>query len=56
MSRHENVNQRLKAFAVLRNVFRCAIVEHPRIFKACINLVQIAIENGEPLPPLNNNL
>ena len=45
LSRHENVDQSLKAFAIL-----ISVIEHPRIFKSCINLVQLAIENKEPLP------
>jgi hypothetical protein len=53
MARHESVNGRLKHYAVLREVFRRPIEEHPKIFKACLNLVQLAIENGEPLAKLN---
>ena len=52
MTRHETVNERLKNYAVLSEIFRRPAHEHPKIFKACVNLVQLAIENGEPLTKL----
>ena len=53
MSRHESVNERLKNYSVLREVYRRPIEEHPKIFMACVNLVQLAIDNGEKLSKLN---
>jgi len=52
MTCHETVNERLKNYAVLSEIFRRPAHEHPKIFKACVNLVQLAIENGEPLAKL----
>ena len=53
MTCHENVNARLKSYSVMSDVFRRPIREHCKLFKACLNLVQVGIENGEPLPQLN---
>lgn len=49
MSRHETVNKRLKQFLILKQPFRHDLKKHPMVFKAVANLVQLMIENGEPL-------
>jgi len=48
-ARHETVNSRLKKFKVLSSKFRHDLTLHPQCFYACANLVQIAMENEEPL-------
>jgi hypothetical protein len=55
MARHESVNERIKNYAVMTEVFHRPVTEHCKVFKCCINLVQLAIENGEPLAKLNIN-
>ena len=55
MARHESVNERIKNYAVMSEVFHRPVTEHCKVFKCCINLVQLAIENGEPLAKLNIN-
>lgn len=49
MSRHETVNNRLRMFLILKHPFRHDLKKHPMVFKAVANLVQLMIENGEPL-------
>lgn len=49
MARHETVNRRIKQFRVMGEKFRHSLFLHPRCFHAVINLIEIAIENGENL-------
>ena len=49
LARHESVNKRIRDFNILRNKFTGNLKFHPRIFHACVNLVQIQIEHGMPL-------
>lgn len=49
MSRHETVNNRMKQFRILNQQFHHNLQKHPMVFKAVANLVQLKIENGEPL-------
>lgn len=49
MSRHETVNGRIKNFHVMSDRFRHATYLHGRCFYAVLNIVQLSIENGEPL-------
>ncbi len=49
MSRHETLNGRLKQFNILNERFRHSTYLHSRCFYAVLNLVQLSIENGEPL-------
>lgn len=49
MERHETVNKRLKAFNSLKQEFRHDLRKHPIVVRAVANLVQLMIENGEPL-------
>lgn len=49
LARHETANGRLKNFKVLNMKFRHKLDKHPLVFNACLNIIQIAIANGEPL-------
>jgi hypothetical protein len=49
LARHETVNQRVKQFYSMKNVFRQVLTLHPSFFRAVVNLTQIMIDNGEPL-------
>ena len=40
MARHENVNQHIKAYAVMRERFHRSVNLYARIFKAFINIVK----------------
>ena len=53
MARHENVNQRIKSFQVMRQMFRHGWEKHILCFTSVIKLVQIKLQNGEPLPQLS---
>jgi hypothetical protein len=53
-ARHETVNSRLKIFYLFSATFRHGVIKHGLCFRAAINMVQIAIENGEPLFDINN--
>ena len=48
-ARYETVNRRFKQFSVLGNRFRHSLFKHSICFHAVCNIVDIAIENGEPL-------
>ena len=48
-SRQETVNRRLKQFNVLHRIFRHSRHLHIHCFNACVVLVQLSIQNGEPL-------
>lgn len=47
--RHETVNKRLKQFSALKNKFRHSLLMHKPVFDACITLVQMELDLGEPL-------
>lgn len=49
MARHETVNMRIKRFGVMQKIFRHNLLLHPKCFHAVVNIVQLSIENGEPL-------
>lgn len=49
LAKHETVNGRLKQFEILNCRFRHPLKKHPKVFHACINLVQISIDCGEKL-------
>lgn len=49
LARHETVNGRLKKFNLLNSPFRHTLEFHSVCFYAIANIVQMAIENGEPL-------
>jgi hypothetical protein len=49
MARHETVYRRLKQFGILKQIFRHPLEKHPRCNGAVINIVEIMIENNEPL-------
>ena len=47
--RHETINSRLKAFAVLHSMYRHDISQHAYVFCAVAVLVQLSIKNGDSL-------
>ena len=49
LARHESVNKRIRDFKILSDKYKGKLSFHPRIFHACVNLVQIQIENGNEL-------
>lgn len=49
LARHETLNARLKQFEILNNRYRNNLKKHPKIFHACINIIQVSIEDGEQL-------
>lgn len=49
LARHETINRRIKQFRVMGCRFRHQLHLHPRCFHAVINLIEITIENCEPL-------
>ena len=54
-SRHETVNNRMKMFNCLTQVFRHGFEKHGECFRAVAVITQLAIENGEPLFPVEYN-
>ena len=46
---HETVNNRMKFFAALRNVFKNGVEKHQDVVLAVAVLVQLCIQMGEPL-------
>jgi hypothetical protein len=52
-ARHETVNSRLKNFEILKQVYRHDPLDHGDVFRAAVILIQLAIENGEPLFQVN---
>ena len=54
LARHENVNRRIKSFDCMSGVFRHDLALHHVYFYAIVNIVQIAIENGEKLPEVSS--
>lgn len=49
LARHETFNGRLKGFQILNQRFRHPLKKHPLVFHACVNILQLAIQNGEQL-------
>lgn len=49
LSRHETLNGRLKSFEILNSRFRNELHKHPMVFHACVNIIQISINEGEKL-------
>lgn len=49
LARHETLNGKLKEFNILVERFRHPLHKHPSVFHAVINIVQVAIMNGETL-------
>ena len=47
--RHETINARLKAFAILRKRYRHDVTQHGWVFRAVVVLAQLSIKNGDPL-------
>lgn len=47
LARHESLNGRLKIFEILKGRYRHSLMKHPQVFHACINIIQISIEDGE---------
>ena len=48
-ARHEDVNGRIKTFAILSERFRHAIPNHKIVFEAVCVITQYNMENGHPL-------
>ena len=48
-ARHETVNTRLKFYGALRYTFKHGVLKHQEVFQAVAVLVQLQIENGNPL-------
>ena len=48
-ARHETVNERMKNFSILSNVFRHDLRKHSAVFRAVAVITQLSIEDGEPL-------
>ena len=53
LARHETVNSRIKMFCCMGQRFRHSLYLHPRFFHAVVNLIQLMIQNGEPLFPVD---
>ncbi|XP_037047178.1 uncharacterized protein LOC119081971 [Bradysia coprophila] len=49
MARHLELTQRLKRFASLKQPFRHDLEKHTTVFNAVINVIQLMLENGDPL-------
>lgn len=47
--RHETVNARFKKFSILKERYRHDITQHGYVFRAVAVLVQISLQNGDPL-------
>ena len=54
-SRQETVNKRFKQWEILVQVYRHDITMHGYVFRAIAVITQLAIENGEPLFPVDYN-
>ena len=59
-NRHETVNKQFKQFGILKQIYRHDISDHGDVFRAIAIIIELAIENGEPLfkcgycdPPYN---
>ena len=53
--RQETINTRLKQWEILKQVYRHDITKHGSVLRAVAVLVQVAIENGEPLFQVDYN-
>lgn len=49
LARHETLNGRLKNFQILSGTFRNELKKHLSVFHACINIVQLCMQDGEKL-------
>lgn len=49
LARHETLNHRLKQFKALGERWRHSLKKHPKVFHAVVNIVQVAINNGDNL-------
>ena len=47
--RHETVNARMKKFSILKERYRHDITQHGYVLRAVAVLVQISLQNGDPL-------
>lgn len=52
MARHEIIHKRIRNFNILKNPFRNKLEKHPLVFHAVVNIVQLLMENEDPLPAL----
>ena len=48
-NRHETVNKRFKQFGIFKQSYRHDIGNHGDVFRSIAVILQIALENGEPL-------
>lgn len=46
---HETINRRFKQFGVLKKVYRHDIRDHGKMFRSVAVVIQLCIQNGEPL-------
>jgi hypothetical protein len=53
--RQETVNKRFKQWGILRQTYRHDLVDHRDVFGAIVVLTQLAIQNAEPLFPVEYN-
>jgi hypothetical protein len=53
--RQETINKRLKQWEILKQVYRHDITKHGYVLRAVAVVVQVAIENGEPLFQVDYN-
>ena len=51
---HETVHNRMKFFAILRQVFKNGVKKHQEVVLAVTILVQLQIQMGEPLFEIND--
>ena len=51
MGRYEGINKHVKDFKCMSDTWRHGWESHVSTFYAVINLTQIKLENGEPMPP-----
>jgi len=52
-SRHETVNQRIRHFGILEDIYRHRISDHSRYFRAVAVITQLNIETNAPLFPVD---
>jgi hypothetical protein len=48
-ARHESYNKRLKDWGALNQKYRHSLESHTLVFRSIANIVQVTIQNGEPL-------
>ena len=51
-ARHENINRRIKTFSVIGSTFRHPLHKHVPCFFAVANIVQLKMDNGNPMPKI----